>query len=146
MNRANELTSASKVISGFGFLVVLPDSQAMPDEYGLKGRLPHKAVEDIDNSNFCGEYKNYDGTCSGFNKPYCYSTKVDNILANPDKYRKYTNRLYTVRKMELDYFVANDGAPLLEAARKVFLFGNSEGAIVATRYHNEALDAKLSGH
>merc|ERR1712060_500470 len=40
---------------------------------------------------------------------------------------------------------ANEGSQLLDAAKKVFLFGNSEGGVVVARYHHSTLDAKLSG-
>jgi len=127
-----------------GYVVVMPDSQAMPDSHGLKGRHPPKNIDDISMTNWCGGFNAWDGTCSGFNKPYCYTTKKANILHQQEKYRKYVNRLYEVRKSELDYFVAAE-AELLDSAAKVFLMGTSEGGMVVNRYYNKNLDDRLSG-
>lgn len=139
-----QTASYSTMMSGMGYVVVMPDSHAMPDSMGLKGKRPLKATDDIDKSNYCGEFDPYEGSCSSFSKPFCYSTKVENVLNDEAKYRKYVERNYLIRKQELDYFVQSRTA-LLDAFSKVFLFGRSEGAMVSSRYHNSALDAKLSG-
>lgn len=134
----------SAMLAAMGYVVVLPDSQTMPDAYNLKGRLPLKNVSDVKLDNWCGSYSAYDGNCSGFNKPMCYSTKVANILNDQVKYRQYVHRLYQIRKREVDYFVESQ-QDLLSAAPKLFLLGTSEGGMVASRYFHEMLDNKLSG-
>jgi len=133
------------LFSKAGYIVVLPNSMAMPDKIGLKGRLPLKAIEDIDTTNYCGAYTAFDEKCSKFSKPFCYSTKVDNILNDPDTYRKYVEGVYEIRKREVDYFVSTAARGLLDAFETVFLAGNSEGAMAASRYHHPDLDAKLKG-
>lgn len=140
-----DTVSSAAMFSASGFLVVMLDSQAMPDDLELKGRRPLKPISEINMDNFCGSYNAYDASCSAFNKPFCYSTKRANVLGNPDKYRMFTQRLYHIRKFELDYFIQNEGNQLLSAARKVFLFGSSEGGMVLARYHHASLDAVLSG-
>mmetsp|Transcript_71303 Transcript_71303/g.209007 ORF Transcript_71303/g.209007 Transcript_71303/m.209007 type:complete len:374 (-) Transcript_71303:93-1214(-) len=134
----------SAMMAGMGYLVVMPDSHAMPDSMGLKGKRPLKATADIDTSNHCGSFNPYDGSCGSFAKPFCYSTKVENIVNDAAKYKDYVERNYLIRKKELDYFVQSR-TDLLAAFSKVFLFGRSEGAMVVGRYHNPNLDAQLSG-
>ena len=135
------------MMSGLGYVVVLPDSQSQPDSMGMKGKAPVKNTSEIDTSNQCGSYDPYHGgkKCSGFNKPFCYSSKAVNILNDPAGYRKYVERNYHIRKLELDYFFDNSAALLEAGWGKVFLLGRSEGAMTAARYYHAALDAVLSG-
>jgi len=111
----------------------------------LKGKLPLKPVADIKVDNFCGGFSGHEGSCSGFNKPFCYSSKVENIKANPNKYRAYAARILAIRGYELDSFIDEVGIPMINLAQKVFLFGNSEGGMFVNSYYHVALDRKLSG-
>jgi len=131
--------------SGMGLIQVMPNSMAMPDDFGLKGKLPMKDISDINTDNYCGGFSAFDGSCGSFSKPYCYSSKDVNILANGDKYRKYVEGVYQIRRRELRYFVENQ-ADLLDAfTGKVYLVGNSEGSMVASRFHHPALDKVMAG-
>jgi len=131
--------------SGMGLIQVMPNSMAMPDEMGLKGKLPMKDISDIATDNYCGGFGAFEGSCGGFNKPYCYSTKDVNILANGDKYRKYVEGVYQIRRRELQYFVDNQEDLLNAFAGKVYLVGNSEGSMIAARFHHAALDKVMAG-
>jgi len=131
--------------SGMGLIEVMPNSMAMPDDLGLKGKLPMKKIEDINTDNYCGGFSAFDGSCGSFNKPYCYSTKDVNILANGDKYRKYVEGVYQIRRRELQYFVDNQADLLNAFTGKVYLVGNSEGSMVASRFHDPALDKVMAG-
>lgn len=139
-----QAASYAVAMAALGYVVVAPDSQAMPDSMGLKGKHPLLENQDLDLSNYCGSLNPYGGSCSSFSKPYCYSTKAENVLENTSKYQEYVERNYLIRKLELDYLVQNK-ASLLAAFDRVFLFGRSEGAMVASRYHHPDLDARLSG-
>merc|ERR1712242_325655 len=131
--------------SGMGHIEVIPNSMAMPDDLGLKGKLPMKKIEDVNTDNYCGGFGAFDGSCGSFNKPYCYSTKDVNILANGDKYRKYVEGVYQIRRRELQYFVDNQADLLNAFTGKVFLVGNSEGSMIASRFHHPALDEVMAG-
>lgn len=131
-------------MAGLGFVVVIPDSHAMPDEMGLKGGVDLLGTDQIATSNYCGVLNAYGSSCGSWSKPFCYSTKKDNILHDSAKYREYVERNYQIRKLELDCFVAVSRA-LLSAFPKVFLFGRSEGAMTAGRYYNEELFNHLNG-
>lgn len=132
------------IFASMGYVQVIPNSQAMPEDWNLKGRFPAKDIGDIDVSNYCGEFLAMDGTCSKFNKPYCYSTKVSNVVNDPDNYRKYVEGVYQIRKRELDYFM-NTHAALMDAFSNTVFVGNSEGGMVASRYHHPNLDKHLAG-
>jgi len=131
--------------SGMGLIQVIPNSMAMPDDLNLKGKLPMKDISEINTDNYCGSFNAFDGSCSGFNKPYCYSTREDNILANADLYRKYVEGVYQIRRRELQYFVENQAELLNAFSGKVYLVGNSEGSMIASRFHHATLDSVMAG-
>lgn len=135
--------SYSAMLSGMGYVVVGPDSHAMPANMGLKGADSLKTTAEIDTSEYCGSMEVYNGRCGTWAKPYCYSTKDDNILNNRLKYKQFVERSYLVRKLELDYFVESRQA-LLSSYNKVVLFGRSEGAMVASRYYHANLHPHLT--
>lgn len=135
----------AKMMANVGHVVVMPDSMAMPDSMGLKGSGTLKTTAEIDTSDYWGSSKPYTGSCSwAGGKPFCYSTKTENIVHDSAAYREFVERNYLIRKLELDYLVQSQTA-LLNAFDKVVLLGRSEGAYIAARYHNAALDAKLYG-
>lgn len=139
-----ESVSYAVDMSAMGYVVVLPDSQAMPTSMGLKGAGPFLNISAINTSNYCGAFNPYVGSCNSWSKPYCYSMRAPAILLDPNHHREYFERVYLLRKLELDYFVKSRG-DLLGAWKKVFLAGRNEGAMVAGRYYNSVLFAKLSG-
>merc|ERR1719330_481928 len=113
------------MMAGLGFIVLVPDSMAMPDNMGLKGKRPLRNISEIDMEHYCGAYNPYLGSCDDFSKPFCYSTDVDNVLYDEQKYRAFVERAYLIRKLELDYFVEKHEA-LLDAFQRVYLIGSSE--------------------
>jgi len=132
-----------KMLSGLGYIVVAVDSQAMPEDMGLKG-IPTYNTSQINTTDYWGSDTPYNGSCSGFSKPFCYSSSTENILHDPAAYREYLERNYLIRKLELDRFVETQGA-LLSSFKKVFLMGRSEGAAVAARYYHKHLERHLTG-
>ena len=70
-----------------GYVSVLPDSMTMPDDMKLKGDLP--ITPDT-------------GSCGKFKRPYCYSTKLENIVNDQSKYRTFVDGVYQIRKREID--------------------------------------------
>lgn len=138
--------SASYAIAmaGMGYVVVVPDSHAMPAEMGLKGVDKLKKTADIATTNYCGALDAYKERCSSWEHAFCYSTKTANVLNDASKYREYVERNYLIRKLELDSFVGKRQA-LLSAFSKVFLFGRSEGAMTAARYYHADLHPHLAG-
>ena len=82
------------------------------------------------------------GSSGWFKKPYCYSTRRENIVNGQSKYKTYVEGVYQIRKREIDYFV-DSHADLLAAFTDVYLIDNSEGAMVASRYHHPEVDKLL---
>jgi len=138
------------IFSKQGYVVVLPNSMAMPAEMNMKGKGEMKDIKDIDVSNYCGGYSAFKGSCKWKkgeeeqDQPYCYSTKFENVVADGNKYRKFVEGVYKIRELEMDYFVEN-AEKLLANFKTVLLAGNSEGAMAASRYHHPKLDSKLKG-
>eukprot|EP00930_Biecheleria_cincta_P087570 TRINITY_DN767_c0_g1_i3.p1 TRINITY_DN767_c0_g1~~TRINITY_DN767_c0_g1_i3.p1 ORF type:complete len:493 (+),score=74.22 TRINITY_DN767_c0_g1_i3:175-1479(+) len=137
--------SYGAMLSGMGYVVIAPDSHAMPASMGLKGVGKLKKTADIATANYCGKLNPYEETCGTWEFPFCYSTKTDNILNDRQTYREYVERNYMIRKLELDALVETYGSKLVSAWNKVFLLGRSEGAMTAARYYNPTLHQKLSG-
>jgi len=133
------------ILSGLGYIHVIPDSMAMPESMGLKGKTPLKSADQITTTDYCGGYSSSEGSCGSFNKPYCFSTKLDNIVANSDLYRQYVEGVYQIRKREMDYFVNNVPNDFFSSFTKVFAVGNSEGAMVLSRYYHADFNQHLAG-
>ena len=53
-------------------------------------------------------------------------------------------RICTFQKYELDHFMVHDMGPRRYFS-KAFFLGNSEGRMVAARYHHSRMEAKLTG-
>ena len=142
-----ESVSYGAMLAGMGYLVIAPDSHAMPPSMGLKGAGGLKPSSRIPTNNYCGAYDPYIDRCGTWEKPFCYSTSAENILHDPNKYREYVERNYHIRKMELDSFVGRRLGFLQSwaAEKPIFLLGRSEGASVVARYHHPSLFSLLSG-
>mmetsp|Transcript_32983 Transcript_32983/g.84207 ORF Transcript_32983/g.84207 Transcript_32983/m.84207 type:complete len:356 (-) Transcript_32983:612-1679(-) len=103
----------AKMMANVGHVVVMPDSMAMPDSMGLKGSGTLKTTAEIDTLDYWGSSKPYTGSCSwAGGKPFCYSTKTENIVHDSAAYREFVERNYLIRKLELDYLVQSQTALL----------------------------------
>merc|ERR1719336_1897115 len=63
-----QTTAYAAMMASLGSIVVVPDSMAMPDSMGLKGKLPFKNMSEVDMKHYCGAYNPYQGSCDDFNK------------------------------------------------------------------------------
>ncbi|CAK0873082.1 unnamed protein product [Prorocentrum cordatum] len=66
--------------------------------------------------------------------PLCYSSDAAAILSSTASWRQYYERVYELRRRELDYVVESP---------KLFLAGESEGGLVAARYYHPRLEPLL---
>lgn len=74
--------------------------------------------------------------------PLCYSSNADAIASHLTDWLQYYERVHRLRRLELNYLVEH--IPLyIEKSPKVFLAGESEGAVSAARYHHPNLDLLL---
>mmetsp|Transcript_35195 Transcript_35195/g.74926 ORF Transcript_35195/g.74926 Transcript_35195/m.74926 type:complete len:508 (+) Transcript_35195:95-1618(+) len=74
--------------------------------------------------------------------PLCYSSSSKAILSDPEGWSRYYERVYRVRQLEMDYAVEHLPNYIREAG-KVFLVGESEGGMAASRYHHPELEELL---
>eukprot|EP00933_Yihiella_yeosuensis_P063592 TRINITY_DN6677_c1_g2_i4.p1 TRINITY_DN6677_c1_g2~~TRINITY_DN6677_c1_g2_i4.p1 ORF type:complete len:333 (+),score=49.58 TRINITY_DN6677_c1_g2_i4:676-1674(+) len=93
---------------------------------------------DVLYSNKCGLDRN------GREYPFCYDTQVEYVLAEPDGWKEYYERIFLLRSRELDAIIERPPSFMHKSA-KVFLFGQSEGGMVAARYFHKELEARLLG-
>jgi len=138
--------SMAFMLAGMEYVTVMPDSIANPDSMGYKGR-GLRATGDIPTTNYCGKIDPYTTEFVTWANPFNYKTKVENVLEDTNKYRDYVQRVYLIRKLELDAFISSPSSSQLLTAGfpKIFLFGRSEGAMVAQRYYHADLHPKLAG-
>ena len=54
---------------------------------------------------------------------------------NPVGYHKYMERIFTIRKFEMDHWV-QEHMDFVDLFQEVFLLGNSEGGMVPAKYHH----------
>lgn len=76
--------------------------------------------------------------------PFCYSTDAANVIANPDAWKEFYERLYLLRQRELDMWVASIPR-YVSASKRLFFMGVSEGGMVAAKYWNRRLEERLAG-
>jgi len=132
-----------------GYGVIVPESMAAPANLGLRRRegvALHSWSPEGAKERYWAANAVYDTSCSwdadGGGYPFCYSTSVDNVLLDPAGWKEYYERIYLLRSRELDYFLQHPPA-FLHRASRLALLGHSEGAMVASRYHHPALEARL---
>ncbi|CAE8640453.1 unnamed protein product, partial [Polarella glacialis] len=74
--------------------------------------------------------------------PLCYDSNVETILSHAKDWRKYYERVFQLRKLQVDYLVEHLPS-YIKGASKVFLAGESEGGMVAARYYHPKLEPLL---
>lgn len=85
----------------------------------------------------------YQGRCAGAweggKYPACYSSKPKFVKFDPKGWAAYYERIFSLHKREMDYLLDNYEKSFGAAPTRVFLFGNSEGGMVASRYTHPKL-------
>ncbi|CAJ1342608.1 unnamed protein product [Effrenium voratum] len=132
----------SAKLAALGYGVLAPDSMAHPRSLRLRRREPAK----LRDARYWAADPAYRSKCSwdksGGSFPMCFSTKVDNLLSEPESWKVYYERIYLLRKRELDWLMEN---PPVFLTGRLFLMGHSEGGMVAARYWHPGLQGRLSG-
>lgn len=138
-----------------GYGVVVPDSFAAPAAMKLRRRegqaSPTIAAWSADAKRAAARYWGvdplYTSKCSwtpeGGQYPFCYSSSVPYILSDTGGWQEFYERVYLLRKRELDHFL--DHPPqFIDSQAPFLLFGHSEGAMVAGRYTHPSLEKRLT--
>ncbi|CAE7229571.1 unnamed protein product, partial [Symbiodinium microadriaticum] len=145
MTYTNWRYAAKLVALGFG--VLAPDSMAAPKHLHLRHKDPVVLKKTQTSRKYWAAEPVYKSSC-GWDEasgkyPFCYSTKVENLLSEPDLWKVYYERIFLLRRRELDWLLEH--MPAFMGSARLFLFGHSEGAMVAARYYHPALAERLSG-
>ena len=131
-----------------GYSTVGPDTMGgaptgEPDAYPRhRDGVPSVASRVGSDDTFWCANELFDGDCAsasqGGTYPACFSSDAPNIRFDPAGWAAFYERIYTLRARELDTlmaaFASSFGTP-----RRLFLHGNSEGAMVASRYSHPLL-------
>eukprot|EP00966_Prymnesium_polylepis_P031367 729549-Prymnesium_polylepis.1 len=130
-----------------GFSVVAPDTMAAPTGSSYPRTRP--AIVDVSaqlaarktSSYWCANDV-YSGGCAGAYEggayPACFSSNAANIAYDPAGWVAFYERVFEMRRREADSVVSRFAATFGRPAR-FFVAGNSEGAMVASRYTHPAL-------
>eukprot|EP00746_Dinoflagellata_sp_MGD_P015699 gnl/MRDRNA2_/MRDRNA2_135006_c0_seq1.p1 gnl/MRDRNA2_/MRDRNA2_135006_c0~~gnl/MRDRNA2_/MRDRNA2_135006_c0_seq1.p1 ORF type:complete len:521 (-),score=95.47 gnl/MRDRNA2_/MRDRNA2_135006_c0_seq1:135-1697(-) len=142
-------------LTALGYAAFAPDSMSQPPQLKLRhknGAAPlMKVVRDSGASeSYWSQEIVYTSGCPWASEtPFCYSSNPDWIIQDPDGFREYYERVFKLRKAELDYLVENMAAyKFLISGRdgkRLFMLGQSEGAMVTARYYHPKLEPMLSG-
>eukprot|EP00439_Symbiodinium_sp_Y106_P073158 s117_g13.t1 len=145
MTYTNWRYAAKLVALGFG--VLAPDSMAAPKHLRLRHKDPVVLKKTQTSRKYWAAEPVYKSSCgwddASGKYPFCYSTKVENLLSEPDSWKVYYERIFLLRRRELDWLLEH--MPAFMGSARLFLFGHSEGAMVAARYYHPALAERLSG-
>jgi len=128
--------------------VVVPDSFAHSPALGLRHRRPRPLPPSgpaLADRYWAGNVMyetacHWDAASGGF--PLCYSTDAASVAADPAGWGEFYERIFLFRQRELDYFVTHVPA-FIPADARFILLGQSEGGMLAARYHNAELEARL---
>lgn len=139
-----------------GYSAVAPDPMASPAGGGVVGAYPRHRdlVPRLSDSlkgrdtYWCAD-EVYRSGCRPAHEggPYagCFSSDSDNIVYDPAGWAAYYERVYSMRARELDFLLDSFG-PTFGTPARLFLHGNSEGAMVASRYsHPKLRELHLAG-
>ncbi|CAE8584522.1 unnamed protein product, partial [Polarella glacialis] len=115
-------------IAELGMGVLAPDSFAHAPGLGLRHRDGLERLEGDDPENtYWAEETLYTSRCSwegsGGRYPFCYSTEVENVLRNAEGWKEYYERVFLLRRRELDFLVSQRLPEFLGAtAKKLFMW------------------------
>ena len=130
-----------------GYSVIAPDTMSAPASSAYprrKALVPSLATSlaGRPQSYWCKD-EDYTGGCTGAYEggPYaaCFSSKPEWITYDPSGWAAFYERIFTLRKRELDTILDRYEAAFGPLPARVFLSGNSEGAMVASRYTHPKL-------
>jgi len=157
------------LMASAGYAVIAPDSfAASPSssepvvpihEPPLRNRVPvtNLAAALARNAStyrwWCDDNVYADGGCASFDSPagypLCYSSDAEAILSHPQQWRSYYARVFELRRRELLSLLRRleleASASVFGAGSRLFLAGESEGGMVASRFYDAALHARLAG-
>ena len=136
-------------LAALGYSTVAPDTMAGAPA-GSSGAYPRhrEPVADLArqvglrDSYWCAN-EVYTSSCpaasAGGAYPACFSSNAEHIRYDPAGWAAFYERVYSMRKLELDTLVEGFAGAFGTPGR-LFLHGNSEGAMVASRYSHPLLE------
>ena len=131
-----------------GYTTIAPDSMAAPDDAYPRHRDLYPSlsaqVASRNESYWCANDE-YAGGCKGAEEggayPGCFSSNSDDIIYDSSGWAAFYERIFTLRSREMDALVEGYASTFGAGAppTRLFLFGNSEGAMAASRYYHPLL-------
>jgi len=153
-------TRYSTMLATDGYGVLVPDSFAS-DATGLRYKAPLQHLPaHLSELNTRQKTQAYwcennvydpDSSCAGAmvnqNKsqgyPLCYDSNAGAIVSDTTDWRKFYERVFRLRQLEMNYVVENL-PEYIKKAPKLFLAGESEGGMAAARYYHPQLEPLLT--
>lgn len=126
-----------RTLAALGFIAIGPDSMA-------GGEYRKKNVAGIIRSNQPTPYWDdlglYTSSASG---EFTYDTKAEEVVKNPEKYKKLYENVFRMRSAEMRWILR--GLPFQMKVRGVFTMGQSEGAMTVARFDDRRYGAMIRG-
>ena len=132
-----------------GYSVIAPDTMSAPEGSSYPRRRPlvpslSASLSARPESSYWCKDEDYTGGCAGAYAggayPACFSSKPEWITYDPSGWAHFYERIFTMRSRELDTILESYESMFGSAPARLFLAGNSEGAMVASRYTHSKLE------
>jgi dienelactone hydrolase len=126
----------ARMLAGMGYVVVCPDHMA--GEYRSRVLAPLPTKES--NTDYWNDNLVYASDTKG---EYAYSTQVQGVLEDPEKYKVLYEKVYKARRAEL-HCVLSKLPPFVERFG-VYIMGTSEGAMTVARFDDQRYGSMING-
>jgi len=127
----------ARKLAAMGFIVICPDSMA-------GGEFRHRDVRGVITADtktpYWGDIGLYTSAAEG---QYTYNTSADDVVANPEKFRKLYENVFRMRSAEMHWILGR--LPMQMKIRGVFTMGQSEGAMTVARFDDRRYKAMIRG-
>ena len=144
-----------RMLAALGYVVVAPDTMSNIPAENLRHKDAQTPIDAGVLSDYWSDSPLYQTDCSwptpdtedtGPQFPYCYSTKYQNVAGDAENWKRYYQRVFLLRSAEMDEVLLTLDELLGDKwPNKTFLLGQSEGAMIASRFHNPLLERRMAG-
>jgi len=127
----------ARKLAALGYIVIAPDSMA-------GGEFRHRDTAGVITATTPVPYWDDLGIYTSASEGvYTYNTKAEDVVKNPDKFRKLYENVFRMRSSEMHWILGR--LPMQMRVRGVFTMGQSEGAMTVARFDDRRYGAMIRG-
>ena len=129
-----------RIAASAGCVVIAPDHMSTAEWRAKELKPLHTSADGTD---YWNHNLFYGGKVDVEGEELWFSTSVEGVLAEPDKYKQIYEKVYQVRRAEVHYLLQR--LPRVATAFGVVLMGTSEGAMTVHRFDDQRYGALVRG-